>query len=363
MPCSRPSTAKPASALRRTDPRVTTDLRDRAYLELSLEGRVGEAGAAVVTAVVAQVAGARRPRASYPTMDETWEWDDVAIIDAVHEFVVYLNDENRFDALVATAVDGRTLEKGLYVRCVSWFKDRAKATDEGAFDRKLDRALAGGKQAGSIAEIPVAGSAAWHRVQDPPEIYGGPDQSLLRAAHATPIKRLRWTSSDRRDPITDSASLLRVCLAAMAAVAMAVLTDTLRRVSLHRLGLDLRADDALHDHLEAATDVPAQDAVVVEHVAAEVAGKTSDTHLRVLAIASDDASPEAVASTLGVGRTKASEMKKEAISALQGYLRDTVDDDPDLAHAVAARVLGLARLRFSRPETEASSSAPHGGDL
>lgn len=342
---------------------MTTDLRDLAYLELSLEGRVGEAGAELVTAVVAQVAGARRQRASYPTMDEKWVWTDAAIIDAVHEFVVYLNDDNRFDALLAAAVDGQTLEKGLYVRCVSWFKDRAKATDEGAFDRKLDGALAGGKRAGSVAEVPVTGSTAWHRVQDPPEIYGGPDQPLLRAAHATPIKRLRWTSSDRRDPITDSASLLQVCLAAMAAAAMAVLTDTLRRVSLHRLGLDLRANDTLDDHPEAATDAPAQDAVLVEHVAAEVAGKLSDTHLRVLAIASDDASPEAVGDTFGVGRTKASEMKKEAVTALKGCLRDAVDDDPDLAQAVAARVLGMARLRFSRPETDGSSSAPHGGDM
>ena len=363
MPCSRPSTAKPENAPRRTDPRLTTDLRDRAYLELSQEGRVGEAGAAVVTAVVAQVAGARRPRASYPTMDEKWEWDDAAITDAVHEFVVYLNDERRFDALLATAVDGQTLEKGLYVRCVSWFKDRAKATDEGAFDRKLDRALASGRRAGSVAEVPVVGSTAWHRVQDPTEIYGGPDQPLLHAAHATAIERVRWTSSDRRDPITNAASLLRVCVAAMAAVAMAVLTDTLRRVSLHRLGLDLRADDALGDHPEAATDVPAQDAVLVEHVAAEVAGQLSDTHLRVLAIASDDASPEAVANEFGVGRTKASEMKKEAVTALRECLRDSVDDDPDLAQAVAARLLGMARLRFSRPETDDSSSDRRGGDL
>lgn len=341
---------------------MTTDLRDLAYLELSLEGRVGEAGAALVTAVVTQVAGARRVRASYPTMDETWEWDDPAIIDAVHEFVVYLNDDNRFDALLATAVDGQTLEKGVYVRCISWFKDRAKATDEGAFDRKLDRALADGKRAGSIAEVAATGSTAWHRVEDPPEIYGGPVRPLLRAAHATAIKRLRWTSSDRRDPVTDSASLLRVCLAAMAAAAMAVLTDTLRRVSLHRLGLDLRAEDALVSHSGTATETPAQDAVLVEHVAAEVAGELSETDLRVLAIASDDASPKAVADEFGVARTKASEMKKAAVAALQRCLRDAVEDDPDFAQAAGVRVLGVARLRFARPDFEGSSSDPNGGD-
>ena len=342
---------------------MPTDPRDEAYLELSRDGRIGPTGAAMFTAVVVNVAGARRPSASYPTMDETWGWDDGAIMDAVNEFVVYLSDDNRLDALLAVAVDGQTLERGLYVRCVSWFKDRAKATDEGAFDRKLDSALANGKRAGEIADVPVPSSPAWHRLEDPSEIYGGPDRPLLRAAHATEIKRLRWTRSDRRDPVTDSASLLRVCVAAMAAAAMAVLTDTLRFVSMHRLGLDLRATEELDSHHERAADDPEQDAVLVEHLAALVASALGDTHLRVLAVASDDASPDAVADEFVVGRTKASEMKREAVTAIQEGLVDEVGDDADVAQAVACRVLGLARLQFTRHEAESPSSESVGGDL
>jgi hypothetical protein len=340
----------------------SADRLDEAYLELVGDGYFGAMGSEVVLHVVAQTAGAGRSRASYPTLDERWDWLPDDVTEAAQEFMAYLAESGKLAGLLAMSTDGRTLERGLRVRCLSWFQDLAKTTDAGAFHLKLRGALKKGATEGEVQDVVVGDGEAWHRTGDPPDVYRGDDAPLLAAALATDVASLHYRRGNRRDPIADWRGVLEVAVASLAVASMAVLMRVLHRIGLHRFGIDARGPAAL-DETRSLRPAPndALDAVLVEQCAADVAGQLDEETWRTL-VASADTGIGGVSEATGSKRSAAYKLEAAAVSRLQEVLVELeLHSDPDFARVVVERVLELGRLRQLWTEHRGSSSSTDGG--
>jgi hypothetical protein len=329
------------------------DSRDSAYLELRRDWCFGPAGADLLTAVVGSVVGMWRAAPSYPNLDECWEWTRGDLEEAVNAFLDHLASSSKLNTLYVEATDGATLERGLRIRCKSWLQDRSKATDAGAFFRKLKTALARGRDLGQVVSVDAPEGDAWRRPSDPDAVYHGDESLLLEAAIATDVAPLHYAESSRRDPVTDWGGVMAVVLAVLAEAAMAVLTTTLHRISMHRFGIDTRDDEPLVG-LEAHTlDL---DVVLVEMRAADVIAGLEPEEVRILA-ARSVGGVQAVMNLLGKQKSVAEAATKRAREHLRALLAEDIADDRAFARTVAERVLHLVRMRtFAH-----GSSSEHGG--
>jgi hypothetical protein len=349
------------------------ELREVAYVELRDGGRFDEAGVALVEAVVRSVAGVHWGHSSYPTLAGAWRWEASDVAEAVNAFFIYVCERGRLSALAVKAADGATLEAGLTVRCRSWFQDMGKATNVGAFARKMKTALNRGVVEDLVVAQEVPDAPAWRRPMDPPEVFRGSDELLVVAAFGVEVSRLTYAGGDRRDPLTDWRGVLTVVLAALEAALGAVLERTLLRVGVRRFGIDARGDESFdrltgqheggerapdsYAHIE-GLDLDPADSWLVEASASEILTAMDAAHIEIL-----DAwyrgGMDAVMDTLGVKKSAASVRLADARDGLAVHL--TGYQDREFALAVLGRVLARAERAHGRTSAIGSSSVAGGG--
>lgn len=182
--------------------------RISAFDELQVEGQFGAECLTLARRLMQEEA--RR----FPSLAPASDWRQEDIDDLVGDFfadrikpvtamlVVQASDE---------ASVGRLLRKSIRY----WLIDRVRRTGEGALRRRLEQVLAGDE---AFERVPAGaqGAGRW-RLRDtdvPP--WSGRLADLIEAAQAVPRVRIpRWSSSTRRPPIADMASIIAVAREAM----------------------------------------------------------------------------------------------------------------------------------------------------
>jgi hypothetical protein len=316
-----------------------------AYVELLAQRSLGQHGVGLVSTIVRE--GLRR----FPSLREAHEPEDV-----VQEFFV-----DRIKPLTALLLAEATSDDsfGKLVRRTvqNWLIDRARATGTGPLRRSIEKVLA---ESPHFERVPPGheGAGRWRLSDTDGEPWGGDTGGLVAVAWAVPNVRVpRWSSSSRRPPVADRASLVAIAHAVLQSAGGSLEIAQLVHVFADRFAaaldpivvsldgdLDRDSDD------EGSTDVPSgqpgpEDLVIAEAVAvdvavsaAEIVGRLTATERAIVPVLDDSA---AVGLRLGLRRSQSAQVAstlKLKIRALAG----TDADREEIVREVIASCGGAA---------------------
>ena len=277
--------------------------------------------------------------------------------DVVQEFFV-----DRIQALTAMLLAQATSDDsfGRLVRrsVQNWMIDQARKTGTGPLRRSIEKVL---DESPEFDRVPPghAGAGRWRLANTDGEPWGGDTGQLIDVAWAVPNVRVpRWSSSSRRPPVADRASLVAIAHAILQEAGGSLETAQLVHVFSQRfaasldplvISLDEGSDEDLDDDAPSA-DLPSEDAspeelVIAESVAldvavaaAEIADRLSDMERAIIPVLDDSA---AVRERLGLGRSQSAQFSstlKSKIRALAG----TGEDRDEIVREVIALCGGPA---------------------
>lgn len=286
--------------------------------------RTGTLGAPAVELIYEAVDAVRR-FGSYPPPPGFSRWDESAVHDAAHDFIVDGESPSgdgtgRLARLVASATSEESFERLLHTAVKNHFRAAARRTNKGAVHRALTHAV------GADDAIVVAGadlkvrtwSLSEHVGNDP---YSGDWGPLISAAYAAPGVRLaRWKSTTRRQPIAESASLRRVIHAVLEAAAAPVTPALMVEVIVARFPLALgERIVALNDQGDEIADPSGSITLAVPAEADEVWDQLNDNERLVLAVL--DQSARKASEQTGLHRNTANRAMRSAALVLRECLR------------------------------------------
>jgi hypothetical protein len=240
--------------------------------------------------------------------------------------------------LLVLATDDESVGRLLRTSIRHWLIDQARTTGIGSVRHSVEKVLADDdafEQVGPGARWRLAGT------------FGGPfsgdENELLRAARSVRSVRIpQWSSSSRRAPLADRASIVAVCRAVLSAANGSLEVGQLVHVLLERFPVVLDRvivpvsdfeDDCADAELTPEEQVmAAEDELTAAVTAAQVVGMLAPEERRIVRYL-DDA--KAVQRELGCGRSQA----YEHVKRLREKLRELVGDD-DVA-AVGREVIRL----------------------
>lgn len=244
------------------------DLAELAYAELRCHKQLGPACAQLLHRVVTAVVRGPSGTVRFPTLEGAWVWAEDDRLAATHEIFLHLLTTEHTQRLFERCGSGESLEAALWTRSRSWFQDRARTTDKGAFQRKLTAALQHGLSAGTLVATEWDSERVWSR----PGVGAGAVplgfDELARAAAEVEVPELRYHSRRRRDPRTTREGLLTIVVAVLDRNGGGLPQSTIRDVCIQRLGLSpapeaQQTDEAFGDVQRAAqiedTDPPWDD--------------------------------------------------------------------------------------------------------
>lgn len=326
----------------------TSDAVVGAWSELKLTEKIGEDTAKLLYDIVDAV----RRFGHFPPPDGSGRWDEGAVHEVAHEFLVGKDDEDRVRAaarlrrLVATATDEGSFELLLQEAVRNHFRMEARRTNVGAVIRSLEHAVKSDPEIVTVGSRSSTKAWALRRYAEQLPYSGNPDV-LIDAAHAMPeVRRARWSAtSRRRAPIAEPAYLLRVIRAILKAAKAPVLRRLFVDVIVARFPLavdppSVELDESLTDHA-ASPEATAVAAVVWEEL--------NDNGRLVVGVLDLDA--RKIAAVTGLSKSTADRAKRSAKTVLAEHL----DDADDQAGVVAA--LAAASKALQRRGTDAAGSA------
>jgi hypothetical protein len=214
-----------------------------------------------------------------------------------------------------------------------WLVDQARKTSVGALRRTVEKVLA---TTDAFGQVPSgeAGEGRWRLAGTSVPPWAGRAGDLVEAARAVPYVRIpQWSSTGRRPPVADRASIVAVAHAVLEAAAGSMEIAQLVAVFLARFPAVVDPPVVLlQDHHDAAVRAPeltpeeqliaAEDELAAGMRAAEVAGMLSATERRLVPHLADI---PAIREVLGCGRSKAyqhAERLKDKLAQLVGEGED-----------------------------------------
>jgi hypothetical protein len=246
--------------------------------------------------------------------------------------------------LAAQAVDEASMGRLLRRSIQYWLIDQARKTSAGALRRTVEKVLAT-TDAFERVRSGEAGQGRWRLAGTQVSPWAGRTEDLVEAARAVPYVRIpQWSSTSRRPPVADRASIVAVAYAVLAAAAGSMETAQIVAVFIARFPVVLDPPVVPlqdHHHVEVrATEltpeeqvIDAEDELAAGVRAAEVAGMLSAAERRLVPHLADIPSIQEV---LGCGRTQAYQHARR----LKEKLEQLVGEGEDV------RAVGLEVIRL-----------------
>lgn len=246
--------------------------------------------------------------------------------------------------LVAQAGDDASVGKLLRRSIRHWLIDRVRKTSVGALRRRLEEVLAGDD---AFEQVPAGteGAGRWRLAGSGAPPWSGRIADLVEAARAVPrVKIPQWSSSARRSPVADKASIVAVARAALQAAGGSLEIAELTSVFAARFpaALDPVIVPLLDDRDLVARDVnptPEERQVAAEDelesgvTAAEIVDMLSPAERQLVPHLDDQENIQAI---LGCGRSQAYYHARRLKAKLAQLLGETGD-----MRAVALEVIRL----------------------
>ncbi|MFD7091021.1 hypothetical protein ACFV94_24935 [Streptomyces sp. NPDC059896] len=278
----------------------------------------------------------------FPVLAPTAGWQSADWEDLLGDFL-----EERAEAVTSNlqslAIDDASMGRLLRRSIRNWLIDRARETGPGALRRRLEEVLSAEPEFEQVPEgqpgakrwrLPGSGWAPW----------SGDTAKLVEAAQAVSAVRIpKWSSTTRRAPIADRASIVAVAGAVLSAAGGSLEIAQLVEVFVARFPIVLdpvivSADEG-SDGIYRDTALTPEEAVVAAEeeldaavTAAEIVGMLSPEERRIVPIADQQAK---VRELLGCGRSQASLKVKR----LRERLKQLVGDHD--VHGVGLEVIRL----------------------
>jgi hypothetical protein len=285
----------------------------------------------------------------FPALIPAGGWQLTDVEDCTQEFLVERH-RAMTDMLLATAYDDDSMGRLLRRSIRNWLVDQARETAVGHVRQALERLL---NSVPEFAKVPPGrpGAGRWYVADDvAPGPWSGDLNELVQAART--VRKVRippWSSTSRRAPIADRASLIAVARAVLERAAGSVDIAELTHVFVRRfpVALDPAVQPADVEVESFATGAPTPEEHVVEESqeleaasqAVAVAGMLSPQERTLLACRADIT---AIQTALGCGRSKAYQQAKR----LNEKLVQLAGDDEE-GRAVIREV-----IRLCAPATE-----------
>ena len=278
----------------------------------------------------------------FPALAPTVGWRAADLEDVVGEFLAD-RLEKVTATLMAQAVDDASMGRLLRRSIRHWLIDQARKTGVGALRRTLERVL---QEDDQFEKVPAGevGAGRWRLtgVSAPP--WSGAIDDLVGAARAVPnVKIPKWSSSARRPPVADRASITATLRAVLAAAIGSLEVGQMVEVFVQRFPAVLDPVVApiseLSDSARGAGLTPEEEIIAAEDdlaagvTAAEIVGMLSPDERRIVPHLDD---PAAVQALLGCGRSQAyhhTKRLKEKLAQLVG--------DGDEVRSVGLEVIRL----------------------
>jgi len=261
---------------------------------------------------------------------DTWQQADLEdllggfLADRVHAVTAMLLAQAGSEASM-----GRLLRRSIR----HWLIDQARKTSAGALRRTLETVLA---TTDTFGQVPSgeAGEGRWRLSGTSVPPWAGRTDDLVKAARAVPYVRIpRWSSTSRRPPVADRASIVAVAHAVLKAAAGSMEIAHLAAVFLARFPTVVDPPVVLlqdqHDVTARAEEltpeeqvIAAEDELTAGVRAAEVAGMLSPVERQLVPLLADVPSIQEV---LGCGRSQAyqhAKRLKEKLEQLIGVGED-----------------------------------------
>jgi hypothetical protein len=279
----------------------------------------------------------------FPTLGPTDRWQHADLEDLASRFLA-----DRIQAvtvmLLAQAGDEASMGRLLRRSIRNWLIDQARRTGGGALRRTVETVLA----AEDIFErVPAGevGEGRWRLAGTLVQPWAGRTEDLVEAARVVPrVKIPRWSTSSRRSPVADRASIVAVARAVLEAAAGSVETAQLVAVFVARFPvvLDPAVIDLPDDHDILVRDeglTPEEQVIAAEEEltagvrAAEVVGMLAPVERRLVGHLEDVL---AIQEVVGCGRSQAYQHAKR----LKDKLAQLIGEGEDV------RAVGLEVIRL-----------------
>lgn len=291
-----------------------------AFLELQRSGQLGPACTELLYRTFRSVI--RRGGYPPPSGDR---WTDDDIIEASHDFLIGPAGVRRITALYLRATDDASLGRLLWTATVNFLRDRARASDRGALQRRLRYVVSDDRN--NLVEMGVGTGtgAAWSTgalAGLPP--WHGDERTLVSAAWDVDVPVVRYRESRRRDPISDTPSLARVLTAAIERAGAPVPVDVMLRVAEQRFALatpPVVVD--LDDEPGSAKDADPAAEFLAQATALDAFNQLSDRER--IAVAHIDLGVRELATVLGVSKSTAANVRGRVQRLLASVLKGADD--------------------------------------
>jgi hypothetical protein len=264
----------------------------------------------------------------FPSLRPTQGWDADAVWDLVQDFFVD-RGARVTTMLLAQAGDDASMGRLLRTSIRHYLIDQARRTEAGALRRRLEELL---HEEPSIARVPDGqpGAGRWRLAGTTGPPWGGSLQELVRAAYAVPAGWVRWSSSRRRRPISDRASLVAILQAVLGAAGGSLETAQLVGVFVLRFPATVEAGEVpMSEGIATLAAEPAGDRPDAQVVAAEQDAEAAErasmifdelTPQERLLLPHLDKTAGEQAAVLGCGRSQANVYANRLKDVLRGVL-------------------------------------------
>lgn len=315
-----------------------------AFDELRALGRFGRACLTLVQNLM------REEAHRFPALTPEGGWQGVDLEDLASDF---LTDRlTRVTAnLLALATDDASMGRLLRVSIRRWLIDRARETAVGSVRRTIEKLLS---SEDDFEEVPAGevGAGRWRLTDTSGQPWAGDIEELIVAARVVSnVKIPKWSSSTRRAPLADRASMVAVARAALEAAGGGSL-ELAQLVTVFVARFPAALDPAMvplpeGDEADMADDdavnaeqqlIQAEEELSAAVSAASVVGMLSPPERQIVPFL-DDVS--AIQEILGCGRSQAYHKAKR----LRDKLSQLVGDSDDV------RGIGLEVIRLCRRTT------------
>jgi hypothetical protein len=315
-----------------------------AHAELHRDGFFGPQCLGLLTRLM------RREARKVAVLEPPGGWSDHAFDDLVQEFFS-AKGKGVTRMLFAQAADDDQLGALLCRSVKNWLIDWARSeTDLGALRHRLDKLL---RTLPAFARVPDGqpGAGRWALADGSGGVFAGDVEDLARAGRAVSVTPGAWSSDERRAPVTDKASLVRLLErifdAAGGSLELGQIVYAVQGSFHARFAAEVVFDHSAEPSSRLAkafevaeTTEPRQtkeSEARIELMARRLLDSLSDDGVRILDVLDD---PAEVAARLGVGRSQAYAKKRAATAVLA----ELIGDDPDRA-AIFATARGIAQGR------------------
>ncbi len=294
--------------------------------EVLVTGMLGFEGARLLYATVRAVALGY----GFPPPPGSLLWDESAIAEAAHDFLLGERGQKRIADVTTRSVDDRSFERILDSAVANYLRDVGRRTDFGKLIVRTKEILRSRDEFLAVAPK----KERWTLADGPTDPSSVGPETLTRAIVAIEVVVPTWNSAKRDAPLADEASFVRLIEALLLAAAGSLTAVDIAHVLTSRLDhrrtpLSVEVDtlDGLGESLQPPVD-PALAAVSELH-AAEIFGRLSDRE-RII-VARLDSSIRDLATHIGVGKSQAALIRQRLFDKLAEDF-----DDPASAEATSA---------------------------